>query len=398
MARPACFAPRFRPPPKRAHSIDLARTVGESHENLAVTDLGGEVRTAAVGVPLRLSATVHNYGGKLAKEIRLGVLADGTRSRAVEIDKLEAGQEVRRDIDVTFKKPGKHTVSVELPQDALSADNERFAAVEINIANPVLIIDGNPESDDGSYVSTALAADPAITGYSTRIEGPDFLRHGSLDPFRCIYLLNVPQLPADAVEILSDYVRRGGGVAWFLGDVVNTSFYNDALYTAGGLFPVRLGRGPKQAVRADETSLAADLTFAKNPMFKVYEGQNNPFIETVRINTWIPVADDWVRDDNERKDPVSTIAYLPGHEPFAFERQVGKGRVVAFLTSAGPKWNNWTQNPSVVVFHLELVKHLAREEQASSGGSSESQSRSRLIRPSFSRRSKSPLPASASRD
>ena len=349
---------------KTGASIDLARTVGESHDNLAITDLGGEVRTAAVGVPLRLSVTVHNFGSKVAKNIRLGVLADGTLlARSIEIEQLDPGQELKRDIDVTFKKPGKHVVQVQLPEDALSIDNQRFVAVDINIANPILIIDGNPDSDDGSYVSTALAADPSITGYSTRIESTDFLRHGSLDPFRCIYLLNVPQLPADAIEILSDYVRRGGGLVWFLGNVVKPSFYNDTLYAAGGLFPVRLGRGPKQAIRADETSLAPDLTFTNHPMFRAFQGQHNPFVETVRIDTWIPVADDWVRDDNQRKDDVSTIAYLPGREPFAFERRIGKGRVVAFLTSAGPMWNDWTKNPSVVVFHLELVKHIAREDQ-----------------------------------
>ena len=349
---------------KTGASIDLARTVGESHDNLAITDLGGEIRTAAVGVPLRLSVTVHNFGSKVAKNVRLGVLADGTLlARSVEIEQLDPGQEVKRDIDVTFKKPGKHVVQVQLPEDSLAIDNRRFVAVDINIANPVLIIDGNPESDDGSYVSTALAADPSITGYSTHIDGPDFLRHGSLDPFRCIYLLNVPQLPADAVEILSDYVRRGGGLVWFLGNVVKPSFYNDTLYAAGGLFPVRLGRGPKQAIRADETSLAPDLTFTNHPMFRAFQGQHNPFVETVRVEEWIPVADDWVRDDNQRKDDVSTIAYLPGREPFAFERRIGKGHVVAFLTSAGPSWSDWVKNPSVVVFHLELVKHVAREDQ-----------------------------------
>jgi hypothetical protein len=350
---------------KTGASIDLAKTVGETHDNLAITDLGGEIRTAAVGVPVRLSATVRNFGSKVAQNVRLAILADGVAlARSIEIDKLEANQETKRDIDVTFKMPGKHTVEIQLPDDALPSDNKRVVAIEINIANPVLIIDGNPESDDGYYVSTALSPDSSITGYSTRLESPEFLRHGSLDPFRCIYMLNVPTLPADAVEILGDYVRRGGGLVWFLGHEVNTSFYNEVLYPAGGLFPVRLGRIYKQAVRADETSLAPDLTFTNNPIFNVYQGQDTPFVEAVRINTWFPVADDWVRDDNQRKDPVSTIAYLPGHEPFAFERQVGKGHVAAFLTTAGPKWNTWSLNPSVVVFQLELVKHLAREDQA----------------------------------
>jgi hypothetical protein len=362
--RPALRA-AFLSAAKTGASIDLAKTVGEAHDNLAITDLGGEVRTAAVGVPVRLSATIHNFGTKVAKHVRLAILADGVAlARSVEIEQLEANQDVKRDIDVTFKKPGKHTIELQLPDDSLPSDNKRVAAVEINIANPVLIIDGSQsDSEDSYYVATALSADSSITGYSTRVEGPDFLRHGSLDPFRCIYMLNVPQLPADAIEILGDYVRRGGGLVWFLGDAVNSSFYNESLYTAGGLFPVRLGRSPKEAVRADENSLAADITFTNSPIFSVYQGQNNPFIDAVRIQKWYPVADDWVRDDNRRKDPVSTIAYLPGHEPFAFERRVGKGHVAAFLTSAGPTWNNWTKNPSVVVFQLELVKHLAREDQ-----------------------------------
>jgi hypothetical protein len=362
--RPALRA-AFLAAAKTGASIDLAKTVGETHDNLAITDLGGEVRTAAVGVPVRLSTTVRNFGSKVAKNVRLAILADGVAlARSVEIEQLEANQEVARDIDVTFKKPGKHTVELRLPDDSLPSDNKRVAAVEINIANPVLIIDGNNESDDGYFVSTALSADSSITGYSTRIESPEFLRRGSLDPFRCIYMLDVPQLPADAVEILGDYVRRGGGLVWFLGGVVNTSFYNEALYPAGGLFPVRLARTARQAVRADESSLSPDLSFSNSPIFNVYKGQHNPFIDDVRIQKWIPVADDWVRDDNQRKDAVSTIAYLFGHEPFAFERQVGKGHVAAFLTSAGPQWNNWSKNPSVVVFQLELAKHLAREDQA----------------------------------
>lgn len=351
---------------KTKASVDLARTVGESHENVALTGLGGDVQTAAAGVPVRLTATVRNFGSKVAEHVRLAVFADGTAlPLSFEIDRIEGGKERQRDIDVTFKKAGKHSVEIRLPEDALPADNHRYAAVEINVANPVLIIDGSPDEDDGSYVSTALAADSSITGFATRIERPDFLRREPLDRFRCIYLLNVPQLPKDAIEALADYVRRGGGLAWFLGNAVNPAFYNDFLFgQAKGLFPVRLGRGPKAMTHPDATSHAPDLSFSNHPIFRVFQGQNNPFVEDVRINAWIPVADDWVRDDNKRRDGVETLATLAAKEPIAFERQYGKGRVFAMLTTAGPKWNDWGSNPSVVVVQLELAKHLSREDQS----------------------------------
>ena len=51
--------------------------------------------------------------------------------------------EQSRDIDVSFKKAGKHTVEVQLPEDSLASDNHRYAALDISVANPVLIIDGD---------------------------------------------------------------------------------------------------------------------------------------------------------------------------------------------------------------------------------------------------------------
>jgi hypothetical protein len=60
---------------------------------------------------------------------------------------------------------------------------------------------------------------------------------------------------------------------------------------------------------------------------------------------------------------VSTIAHLASNDPIAFDRTYGKGRILAFLTTAGPKWNDWGVNPSVVIFHLELAKYIARENQ-----------------------------------
>jgi len=350
---------------KTGTSIDFARTVNESHDNLAIAELGGEVRTAAAGVPVRLRAAVRNFGTKVANHVRLGVMADGNLlPLGVEIEKLEPGTEQTRDIDVSFKKAGKHTVEVQLPEDSLASDNHRYAALDISVANPVLIVDGDPESDDGSYVLNALAADPSITGFSPRIESPDFLTRESLDAFRCIYLLNIHELRADAIERLAEYVRKGGGIAWFLGNVVNTGFYNEELFTkAGGLFPVPLARIPKAVVRPEVESNAPDLSFANRPPFEHFFGQENPFVHGVKISEWIPVGDKWVRDDNQRKDEVSTIAYLASKEPIAFDRQYGKGRILAFLTTAGPKWNDWGRNPSVVIFHLELAKYIARENQ-----------------------------------
>jgi hypothetical protein len=50
---------------------------------------------------------------------------------------------------------------------------------------------------------------------------------------------------------------------------------------------------------------------------------------------------------------------LRNRQPFVVERQFGEGRVVAFLTTLAPIWNNWANDPSFVVVLLKLQSFLA---------------------------------------
>ncbi|MGH7200126.1 MAG: BatA domain-containing protein, partial [Planctomycetaceae bacterium] len=202
---------------------------------------------------------------------------------------------------------------------------------------------------------------PELTGFAPLVAGPDYLRKNDLSGFQCIYLLNVAaeDLPADAIEPLARYAEQGGGLAWFVGDQVKPGLYNAKLYKEwNGLFPVPLSLA-KRELPEDEAAPGPDLSFAAHPVFTVFEGQDNPFIESVRIEEYLPVAEEWERDDNARKDGTATLATLRNREPVLFERRYGEGKIVACLTTAGPEWNNWPRNPSYVIFQLELEKHIA---------------------------------------
>ena len=83
-------------------------------------------------------------------------------------------------------------------------------------------------------------------------------------------------------------------------------------------------------------------------------------LKLVRIYKYFPTAKEWVRDDQQRKDRVQTIASLRNQDPLFLEHAFGNGRVITCLTSAQPDWNNWAKDNSFVVVQLELVKYLAR--------------------------------------
>lgn len=351
-------------------SVNLVKTVPQRNENLAVTDLSGDLQVAAAGVPLRLKVKVHNFSETVAKNVGLSVYQDGRKLPFVlRFDKIEPGKNVEREFDIVLDTPTKHKVQVSLPDDALNGDNTRHLAVDLSQSNQILIVDGDPTAEEAFYIAAALAADPKTTGFSPLIESSDYLRKHPLDQFQCIYLLNVPQLLPDAREALEDYVKSGGGLAWFMGDAILPQSYNEQLYHTNseglidGLFPVTLDTAFRELPPNDSLNSGPDISFTPHPVFIAFEGQDNPFVETVRIEKYRSVSPEWERDDNRRKDGVVTIAQLKNNQPIMLEHRFGNGRVITCLTSAGPMWNNWQKNPSYVPTFLELQKHIARDDR-----------------------------------
>jgi len=215
-------------------SLNLVRVVGESNENLAVSDLAGFVEVAAAKVPVTFGAKVSNFGTREASDVAVGILVDGNRLPATKvIPKIAAGETVDLPFETIFNTAGTHRLQLTLEADPLEQDNIRYLAVRVPDENPVLIIDGTPRAEQGLYLADAIAANRAVTGYAPTIDGPDGLRKLSLDKYHFLYLVNVPSLQPDALAALEDYVRGGGGLAWFLGDLVQPDFYNKTLYAGG---------------------------------------------------------------------------------------------------------------------------------------------------------------------
>ena len=346
-------------------TINLVKTVAESHPNLGITSFSGDVAVAAVNVPLRLSVSVRNYGEQVAREVRLTVLVDGQKRPSIEtISKIEPGQERTIEFDEQFPRTGAHDVQISLPVDALDEDNVRYLSILVPETNDILVIDGSDrEESEAFYLIDALGAVPKMTGYSPTLDRVDSLKRRSLEKFQSIFLLNVAELPADAVRALEEYVRGGGGLAWFVGPQVRAAFYNDKLYRDGssqaglGLFPARLGNVADLIV--DETNPGPDFSVTRHPVFDVFEGGGEPLLDIARVTRYFSVARDWVPPDG-----VRVIASLRNKAPLMLEHRLGKGRIVTCLTACGTLWNNWPLRYAVFVpVQLQLAMYLAEGHQ-----------------------------------
>lgn len=355
------------------HLIGCSRT---PQNNLGVTSIEADEGTRAAGVPLFVNLTVKNYGPETAKRVQLKTRSIYFPPESVEagepeqavgtieelptlvFDEIKPGESAVRRVQVYFPKPGQHVVEAVLPEDAIAADNRRWNVIDFPEGEPVLLVDGSADQKHAYYLSSVFApGQRANTGVRPSVETIAYLRDATpqdLAKFRAVYLLDVPRLDESAVSTLEQYVRGGGGLAFFVGDETNVKFYNEKLYRDGqGLFPAELDRADLLPEKTDES--AADVEPLDNPVFRVFLGETNSFIRLVTIEKYLRVKEGWLPPADST---IAVLARLRNRAPLAFERRFGEGRVAAVLTSAAPYWNNWAQDPSFIVMQLKLQAYL----------------------------------------
>ncbi len=348
--------------------LQLVNCVDEAHGNLAIAGLQAGTGPRATGVPLWMEVAVANFGPSPARDVSVLLEEDGATRPAVVIERIPSGKVVKRRFPVVFAAAGQHQVTARLQADAVAADDVRYAVVDVSAAVPVLVIDGDPRAQDALFLTSALApGGNAKSGLSPLVESPRFLRDHDLDKYDSIFLLNVDRLDPAEIEPLEAYVRSGGGVGLFLGELSQADFINKHLYRDGeGLFPLPLA-GPTELL-VDRLDKAPDLEVIDHPIFSIFAGERNSFISTVVVERYFAAQKGWTPPSDST---TQVIARLRTGAPLAVERRFGDGRVVAFLTKAAPvetaqgSWNNWGRNnPSYVVAMLELEAYLAEPRHA----------------------------------
>ena len=244
-----------------------------SHENVGIVDLRAGTRVAGKDMPVTFTVTLANYSAREV-EVNIGVFDDASGGEKHEADfspslpiKIPAGSlDTKATFELRFSpqiKAGEtrfEQISVrlenaqrgKLENDGLTQDNVRHAAVEVRDKVPVLIIDGagaqgRQENMDSFFLRTAIISVP---GASYEVEYGDelggsvptkVLERPDLGKYPTIFFANVRELTPKQLANLESYVRDGGGVAFFMGPLVNPTYYNKNLYKAGrGVFPAPL--------------------------------------------------------------------------------------------------------------------------------------------------------------
>lgn len=356
-------------------SVRMIDCAAQPAANLAITDVSPAQDVWVAGVPVVVNVTVHNYSQQPAKNVALTSrvirygdevqLTDPTlqfsgeveSQPAIIIESLPPGGEITKTFQVFVTQKGTHAVEVSLPDDALSIDNVRSCTLPLTDVEKVLIIDGDADARGAYHVASVLNPGSQVRiGAVPDIQTPSFLRSATLEtlsPYRAVYMIDVPEIGENAADALSQYVQRGGGLAWFLGSDVNRDSYNRSLLAQDRfLLPAALGQSIELASASDNntsdvkfgesSSLLAPLRAGGDAAFALVGVSRSWDLETPAINEDI--------DPNQPR--VRTVLERHDGKPLVTQHDVGQGRVITTLMGLDGQWTNWPAHPTFVVFLL----------------------------------------------
>jgi hypothetical protein len=330
--------------------IDLATSEGD---NVGIVKLSPRRAAPAAGIPLTIDVSVKNFS-KQSSSRRTVTPKLGDQSLPSRlIESLSPGETVSVSFEFVAPSAGVSDLAVRIDNDSLPADDVRYLAIETPSAIPVLIVDDQPSRRDATYLSLALApGGDAATGISPTIRTSAEAAAIDLSEYRAVYLLNVARFESAWARKLRTYVEGGGGLALFVGDQVDPAHYNQVLGGPDiGLLPAPLVNRKRPAETTPDE--IGDLRPQPHPLFELFEGQRNSFLQTVTIEEFITL-------DETKISPKSLIvARHRDRSAIWIDTPVGAGRVLLSLTTAGDAWTSWPQNPSYVVCMLSLQDYLA---------------------------------------
>jgi hypothetical protein len=183
-------------------------------------------------------------------------------------------------------------------------------------------------------------------------------------------LANVPGFEAAATEdggreypalkMLEDYVRTGGGLGIFPGDLTKHSFYNDVMYRDGrGLLPLPLIDRPVPLPDPDVYVSLDPAGMAPVHMLRAFAGRGSAFSRLLCFHVFVHAADT-TGTGTTGSGQREVLARFDNGLPALARLRYGRGMVLMWYSAADAKWSNWPRDLTFVPVMNDMVWELAR--------------------------------------
>jgi hypothetical protein len=344
----------------RVQWVDVrGRSASGEVENLAVTRVNYE-QDGSEATSWRIVASVKNYGPSPQRNIEVRLVLDGEVLSAGRIATLAAGEEIEQVFSHRQSTQISAPARVEIvSKDRYPLDDTYHFVFRTRARINALLVNGETSSvvdeDEMFFLSRALNPGRSTTeGIIPRVITPEGLLGEDMSKYDAVIFANVPRISAALATRLGRYVEEGGGVMFFAGDQIDAEAYNATLED---LLPKRL-RGIKELAQRGDPDAPVKITRpgvadARHPIFRAFSLPGGETLQSAEVYSYL------LFDPTPTQDSRQVLAFKD-NAPALLERQVGKGRVLFFATSADIEWTTLPIRSAYVPFTQRAVQYLAR--------------------------------------
>ena len=331
----------------------------EQPRNFAITDLSVPPVILKEQKASYLVARVRNFSDEAVENLPVRLFVDGNMIHTVELD-IEPGDLADAVFRVDFQDEATHIGWVELPEDALGGDNERYFTLQSLRSIKVHAVRDKPRTQNphqhlhGQTMETFFMK-MAFTAGSGAVP-IDFTESSSvpgaaaLNRTDVLVLANVAQLSSDEAGRVAAYVASGGGLIVTVGDNIDTDVYEQRLGGEIGLMPCNFVRPVGDAFDRQQFRVLATVKY-EHPIFVPFKEPNHGDFGKARfyrIFQAVPTAN------------ATVIASYDDGSPALFEKPYGNlGRVLCFTSTIDREWNDLPIRAVYLPFLHESIKYLA---------------------------------------
>ena len=339
-----------------APSITLVDCGAPETSNHRIVEFKSDSLVTGTDSAIGFHARVAPAPGASGLHLRVTVNGEVIASRPLE----EKGPAVRElSFSHRFSSAGTARVSAELvgegAGDGLPGDDARHLVVEVLDRLEVPIIQNSPDkgrAGGGHWLDLALfprygEGQPPKVIFRPVILGS--AESGILSRSRVLVLSGIPAIEPRELELIENFVRRGGGLLVFADAETDRLFANDRLWQGGrGLLPAALLKRQKAETGEAYHPVAVNL---EHPVLSVFKGVSEADLDRLAIRSC------WTTGPVKEKAVI--LSKTSGGSPWIIEHSLSDGRIIFFATGANPADTDLPRTPLFVPLLHRLIRYLA---------------------------------------
>lgn len=302
----------------RLYTLDFG---GQNLINLSVSDFEPNNQIFEKGKEVSFTATVANETDNLVNDAVLSLFINGERKAQNSVS-ITPGKSKKVTFETTLRETGLLEIFVELEEDAILNDNQRFSSIYIPEKINTLILHNNPS--ESRFLRLALEGNETenlnvTEQYTNRINSV------SLNNYNTVYVVGTKNITS--YSRLKEYVNNGGNLVVFPGAEDVEQNFNK--------FCSKLNLPSADAVigntNRNEAASFGNIDY-KHPIFTdLFEGDNRA-IDSPELYKYLKI-----NTGGKGKSIISMI----DNSTFLSEYKSGEGKILLFNTAPSLSWSNF---------------------------------------------------------